>query len=73
VAREQTLKIAGEVALALDKAHCRGTIHRDSKPGYNKLKKSGARLLDFRLAKTPAPLFSGVTRPTAAMPKTPAA
>jgi len=51
LAVEQAIKIGIEIADALDKAHRRGIVHRDLKPGNIMLTKSGAKLMDFGLAK----------------------
>ena len=48
---QDALKTGTEIADALDKAHKQGIIHRDLKPGNIMLTKSGAKLLDFGLAK----------------------
>jgi Tol biopolymer transport system component/tRNA A-37 threonylcarbamoyl transferase component Bud32 len=48
---EQTLQYAIQIAGALGKAHRGGMTHRDLKPGNIMLTKSGAKLLDFGLAK----------------------
>jgi serine/threonine-protein kinase len=48
---DETLTCAVEIASALDHAHRLGIIHRDLKPGNVMLTASGAKLLDFGLAK----------------------
>ena len=48
---EQTLRYAGQMADALAKAHKLGITHRDLKPSNIMLTKSGAKLMDFGLAK----------------------
>lgn len=51
---EDVLRYGVQIADALDKAHRQGVIHRDLKPGNIVLTKSGAKLLDFGLAKATA-------------------
>src|SRR6202045_1481190 len=48
---EQVLKTGVEICEGLEKAHCTGVAHRDLKPSNIMLTKTGAKLLDFGLAK----------------------
>jgi serine/threonine protein kinase len=59
---EQAVRHGIEIASVLDRAHHEGIIHRDLKPANIMLTKSGAKLLDFGLAK------SGISQSGASMP-----
>ncbi|MBZ5722352.1 MAG: protein kinase [Acidobacteriia bacterium] len=63
---EHVIRYAAQIADALAKAHKLGITHRDLKPSNVMLTKSGAKLMDFGLAKQsgPAPLAAALTAMT---------
>ncbi len=48
---KEVLKIGGQIADALDRAHREGVVHRDLKPGNVMITRAGAKLMDFGLAR----------------------
>jgi eukaryotic-like serine/threonine-protein kinase len=70
LAVDQVVRYGNEIAGALHSAHRKGLVHRDLKPGNVMLTRTGARLLDFGLAK-PSPASAAAAGMTAATTSAP--
>ena len=66
---DHALRYAIEIADALEKAHRAGVVHRDLKPANVMLTKSGAKVLDFGLARIGA--TTSTTTADSMLPTTP--
>ena len=65
---EQVCEYGVQIARGLDKAHRKGILHRDLKPGNIMLTKSGAKLLDFGLARASMAASTDATLSAAVLP-----
>jgi Tol biopolymer transport system component len=65
---EQVCKYGAQIARGLDKAHRKGILHRDLKPGNIMLTAAGAKLLDFGLARASMAAATDATLSGAVLP-----
>ena len=64
---EQVLKCGIEICEGLEKAHKSDVVHRDLKPGNIMLTKSGAKLMDFGVAKAMGAMKAAIATATIGM------
>src|SRR5256885_5711849 len=69
---DEALRIARQIADAMEAAHDKGIVHRDLKPGNIRIKPDGTvKVLDFGLAKMGGPpTLTSEESPTSAMSET---
>jgi eukaryotic-like serine/threonine-protein kinase len=65
---EQVCKYGAQIARGLDRAHRKGILHRDLKPGNIMLTAAGAKLLDFGLARASMAAATDATLSGAVLP-----
>ena len=66
----EVVRYGVQIAEALDRAHRGGIVHRDLKPGNVMITKSGAKLLDFGLARAAGNAAAHPDTPTEHLPLT---